>query len=61
MPWTEHDAQQHTHKASTPRLRKLWAKIANRLLSRGASEARAIKTANAAVATAVESSNQKGT
>jgi hypothetical protein len=28
MPWTSDDAERHTHKASTPELKELWAKVA---------------------------------
>lgn len=29
MPWTPNDAERHTHKAATPELQELWAKVAN--------------------------------
>ena len=29
MPWTPNDAERHTHKAATPALEELWAKVAN--------------------------------
>jgi len=29
MPWTPNDAERHTHKAATPALKELWAKVAN--------------------------------
>ena len=29
MPWTPDDAERHTHKATTPELKELWAKVAN--------------------------------
>jgi hypothetical protein len=28
MPWTPNDAERHTHKATTPVLKELWAKVA---------------------------------
>lgn len=50
MPWTIDDAAEHTRKATTPRLKRLWAAIANKVLSATNDEARAIREANAAVA-----------
>lgn len=50
MPWTADDATEHTHKATTAELRRLWASVANEALRRGDSEASAIRQANAVVA-----------
>jgi hypothetical protein len=50
MPWTAADAQAHTRKAVTPRLRRLWASVANAALARGDGEGAAIREASAAVA-----------
>jgi uncharacterized protein YbjQ (UPF0145 family) len=50
MPWTANDAERHTHKASTPALQNLWAKVANDALQRLGDEARAIREANAVIA-----------
>jgi hypothetical protein len=50
MPWTADDAERHTHKAKTPELRELWAKVANESLERDGDECRAIREANAVVA-----------
>jgi hypothetical protein len=49
MPWTANEAERHTHKASTPALQQLWAKVANEALERTGDEARAIREANAVV------------
>jgi len=49
MPWTPNDAERHTHKATTPPLKQLWAKVANETLERTADEGRAIREANAVV------------
>lgn len=49
MPWSAADADKHTHAANTPRLRVLWAKVANERLEAGADDATAIREANAAV------------
>jgi hypothetical protein len=50
MPWTATDAQRHTHKATTPELQELWAKVANEALQRLGDEGQAIREANAVVA-----------
>lgn len=50
MPWTPDDAERHTHKATSPALKELWAKIANERLERTGNEGRAIREANAVVA-----------
>jgi uncharacterized protein YbjQ (UPF0145 family) len=49
MPWTANDAQRHTHKATTPALQELWAKVANEALERLGDESQAIREANAVV------------
>lgn len=48
MPWTPEDAERHTHKATTPYLRRLWSKTANAAREKYG-DARAIRIANAAV------------
>ncbi len=50
MPWTANDAERHTHKATTPALQELWAKVANEALDRTGDEGRAIREANAVIA-----------
>ena len=50
MPWTVDDAERHTHKATTPELKELWAKVANESLERDTDEGRAIREANAVIA-----------
>lgn len=50
MPWTPNDAERHTHKATTPELKELWAKVANEALERTGDEGRAIREANAVIA-----------
>jgi hypothetical protein len=50
MPWTADDAERHTHKATTPELAELWAKVANESLERDGDEGRAIREANALIA-----------
>jgi hypothetical protein len=50
MPWSASDAEAHTKQADTPRLKRLWARVANAALWRGDSEGSAIRQANAIVA-----------
>jgi len=50
MPWTTKDASRFTKKAKSAKRRRQWAKVANSALRRGASEASAVRQANAAVA-----------
>lgn len=50
MPWTARDAHRKTHKADTPKKKRQWAHVADSALKRGASDASAIKQANAVVA-----------
>lgn len=50
MPWTADDAERHTHKATTPELKELWARVANDSLKRDGDEGRAIREANAVIA-----------
>jgi hypothetical protein len=57
MPWTPNDAERHTHKATTPELKELWAKVANEALRRTGEEGRAIREANAVVARQSERSD----
>lgn len=52
MPWRPYDAPEHSYQAVTPKLRELWAKVANAARERGEDVATAIKEANAAVAKA---------
>jgi len=54
MPWTSESAERHTHKASTQRLKDLWAKVANETLEKTGDEARAIREANAVIAKQTE-------
>lgn len=50
MPWDPGDALRHTKKADSSRKKRVWAKVANEALKRGASDASAIRQANAVVA-----------
>lgn len=52
MPWSADDAFKHTRKATNYRLKRLWAHIANNVLSETGDDAKAIAAANAAVARA---------
>lgn len=50
MPWTAADAHDKTHKAKSATAKRQWAHVANDAKARGASDASAIKQANAVVA-----------
>jgi len=50
MPWTTEDARRHTKKADSPKRQRMWAEIANSVLSDTGDEGRAVREANAAVA-----------
>ena len=54
MPWTPDEAQRHTHRATSPALKELWAKVANEALDRTGDEGRAIREANAVIARQAE-------
>lgn len=50
MPWTAAEATKHSRKADTPEKRRQWADVADSELERGASDAAAIRAADAVVA-----------
>lgn len=52
MPWSEKDASRHTKKATTAKLRRQWAAVANSVLEQTGDEGRAIAAADSAVARA---------
>jgi hypothetical protein len=58
MPWIPDDADRHTHKAITQALKELWAKVANECLIRTGDEGRAIREANAVIASQTEGSSE---
>lgn len=49
MPWKPSDAEKKTHKANTPAKKRQFAAVANKVLEDTGDDARAIRTANAAV------------
>jgi len=49
MPWTADDAERHTKKADSAKRQRMWAEIANSVLTETGDEWRAIREANAAV------------
>ncbi len=49
MPWNPSDAKSKTHKANTTAKSKQWSDVANALLAKTGDDARAVRTANAAV------------
>ncbi len=50
MPWTPADAHKKTHKANSPKARRQWAHVADKVLEKTGDEGRAIREANAVVA-----------
>ena len=49
MPWTPKSAKRHTKKAKSPKAKRQWSKVANRVLKSTGNEGRAVRAANAAV------------
>lgn len=49
MPWSPKDATRHTKKAKSGKAKRQWKDVANSALKRGASDASAIRQANAVV------------
>ena len=50
MPWNPEDAKSHTKKADNPKRQRMWAEVANSVLSDTGDEGRAVREANSAVA-----------
>lgn len=59
MPWGAGQATRFTKKASTPKKKRQWADVADSALARGASDASAIRQANAVVGRHVSPSRRK--
>ena len=49
MPWTAADATRHTKKAKSPKAKRQWEHIADRLLASGKPEGQAIREANGVI------------
>lgn len=49
MPWTAADAYRHTHLATTAKLQRMWAHVANSELEQTGDDGIAVKAANSAV------------
>lgn len=49
MPWTTRDVTRHNRSVKSPKRKRQWSKVANSILKRTGSDARAIRGANAAV------------
>lgn len=49
MPWTARDAVRHTKKARGAKQKRQWAAVANSVLKRTGSEARAVRSANSVI------------
>jgi len=59
MPWTTTSAKRFTKKAKSRKRQRQWMTVANKSLARGATEASAIRQANAAVKKAVISRRRR--
>ena len=59
MPWSAADAARKTRKASTAKLRSLWAEVANSTLARTGNEGLAVREANAVVRDRATSDKRK--
>ena len=49
MPWTAKDASRKTKKAKSPKAKRQWAHVADKVLAKTGDEGRAIREANAVV------------
>ena len=49
-PWSAGDAKRHTKKANTPKKKRQFAHVANKVLEQTGDEGAAVRAANAAVA-----------
>lgn len=60
MPWTPSDGPaRHTHKADSPKKKRMWSAVANNILDRTGDDARAVRGANAAVARSTYSADEE--
>lgn len=50
MPWSKGEAKSFTHKAKSAVAQRQWKDVANKVLKETGDEARAVRSANAAVA-----------
>lgn len=60
MPWGSGQASSKTKKASTPKKKRQWSKVANSMKRQGASDAESIMAANAAVRDADADAQRRG-
>lgn len=49
MPWTAKDAKAKTRKASSPKAKRQWKNVANRVLAETGNDGRAVREANAVI------------
>lgn len=49
MPWTAKDAKAKTKKACSPKAKRQWANVADRVLAKTGDEGRAVREANAVI------------
>lgn len=59
MPWTDGDAVKHNKKATTPRLKHIWASAANAALKMYKDDGTAVRVANVAVKDALARDKRK--
>ncbi len=59
-PWGPNDAVRHTKRASSPHAQEVWAHVANSVLQDSGDEGRAVREANAAVASLYRGRKGKG-
>ena len=49
MPWASKDASRFTKRAKSPKAKRQFAKVANKVLAESGDEGKAVRIANAAV------------
>lgn len=49
MPWSPSDASKKTHKAKSPKAKRQWAHVADKVLAKTGNEGLAIREANSVI------------
>ena len=57
MPWNAQDASAKTHKADSPKKKRQWAHVADRVLESTGDEGRAVREANSVIVRAKRRAN----
>lgn len=60
MPWSMSDAPAFTKKAKTPKAKRTFAKVANKVLAKSGDEGKAVRIANAVVKKGSKKAPQAG-